>query len=457
MHWLVPPREAFRLWLKVGVLSFGGPAGQIAMMHRFVVEERRWISETRYLHALNFCMLLPGPEAQQLATYVGWLMGGVRGGLLAGGLFVLPGALVMLLLSVLYASFAEISLVQGLFYGVKAAVVAIVLEALLRISKRALKTPVARIIALAAFLSLFLFAAPFPLVVIGAGIAGAIIARFRPGALGSQAHESTVKESSDSVPLVDRALEAGELTHVRPSLAGSARTFALGLLIWFAPLAAIAMVAGQNSVFLSLGLFFSKMAVVTFGGAYAVLAYVADQAVTAYHWLSPQEMLHGLGLAETTPGPLILVLQFVGFLAAARAPTGLPPLFAGFLGSLVTLCVTFVPSFLWIFAGAPYAEAIRKVKALNAALAAITAAVVGVILNLSVWFAFHALFGVVHTWHLGVLSVSLPDVTTVDPPAAVLAALAAFALLRLKWGMLPVLGLSAGAGLLLRLFVSGIA
>ncbi|MBI3678428.1 MAG: chromate efflux transporter [Proteobacteria bacterium] len=449
---LVPPREALRLWLKVGVLSFGGPAGQIAMMHRFIVEERRWISETRYLHALNFCMLLPGPEAQQLATYVGWLMGGVRGGLLAGGLFVLPGALFMLFLSVLYASFAQVPLVQGIFYGVKAAVVAIVLEALLRISRRALKNAVSRLIAFAAFLSLFLFAMPFPIVVIGAGVIGALVTQYWPAALASESHGSAAGETSREMPLIDRALDSGALTHVKPSVMRSAATFAVGLLVWFAPIAVIAAIAGPHSIFVALGLFFSKMAVVTFGGAYAVLAYVADQAVSTYHWLTPPEMLHGLGLAETTPGPLILVLQFVGFLAAARAATGLDPLLAGFLGTLVTLWVTFVPSFLWIFTGAPYAEAIRKVKALNGALASITAAVVGVILNLSVWFAFHALFANVRSGQWGLLHLTFPDISTVDPVAAALAAFAAFALLRLKWGMLPVLGLSAALGLA-RLFV----
>lgn len=439
MKWLVSPREAFRVWLKIGILNFGGPAGQIAMMHRMVVEERRWISDRRYLHALNFCMLLPGPEAQQLATYIGWLMGGVRGGLLAGGLFILPGAAFMMLLAFLYARYAELPLIQGLFYGVKAAVVAIVIEALLRISKRALTTPALRAVALAAFIGIFFLGIPFPLIVLGAGMFGAFA--IRPAAKNSAAESSNNDE-----PLIDAALDSDRLPHVKPSIIRAIATSVLGLLIWFGPIASIAAIAGWHSIYAQEGFFFSKMAVVTFGGAYAVLAYVADQAVNVYHWLKPAEMLHGLGLAETTPGPLILVLQFVGFVAAYRV-NGLT---AGILGACIALWATFVPSFLWIFVGAPYTEALRRQPGLAGALAAITGAVVGVILNLTVWFALHSMFAVVTDRHWSIFRAPVPELSSFDPAAAILALLASIALLRWKWGMLPVLGLCAAAGLALR-------
>jgi chromate transporter len=450
MKWLVEPREAFRVWMKIGLINFGGPAGQIAMMHRVTVEERRWISEQRFLHALNFCMLLPGPEAQQLATYIGWLMGGVRGGLMAGGLFILPGALFMLGLSILYAKFAEVPLLQGVFYGVKAAVVAIVIEALLRIARRALTTPALRILALSAFVAIFFVAVPFPLIVLGAGIFGAIASRYWPQMLGAQKAANGTSAKAESIPLIDAAFDAGQLHHTIPSARKTIFASGAGLLIWFGPLVIVALIAGRGSVYTDLGFFFSKMAVVTFGGAYAVLAYVADQAVNAYHWLKPAEMLHGLGLAETTPGPLILVLQFVGFLAAYRAG-GLDPLVAGMIGAAITLWATFVPSFLWIFVGAPYTESLRRQPALAGALSAITGAVVGVILNLTVWFALHSMFARVHDVHWGILKLPLPDPASFDPATAILALLASIVLLRLHWGMLPVLSLCAAAGVALRL------
>lgn len=440
MKWLVSPREAFRVWLKVGLINFGGPAGQIAMMHRVVVEERSWISERRYLHALNFCMLLPGPEAQQLATYIGWLMGGVRGGLMAGGLFILPGAAFMMLLSFLYARYAELPLIQGIFYGVKAAVVAIVIEALLRISRRALTTNLLRGVALAAFVAIFFLGVPFPLIILGAGIFGAFTIR-------RSAKNSDAASTNADEPLIDAALDSDQLAHVKPSAFRTMAASLIGLLVWFGPLALIALIAGWHSIYAQEGFFFSKMAVVTFGGAYAVLAYVADQAVNAYHWLKPAEMLHGLGLAETTPGPLILVLQFVGFVGAYRVG-GVP---AGLLGAIVTLWATFVPSFLWIFVGAPYTEALRRQPGLAGALAAITGAVVGVILNLTVWFAVHSMFGTVRDMHWSIFRAPVPMLPSFDPATAILALLASIALLRLNWGMLPVLGLCAAAGLALRL------
>jgi chromate transporter len=428
---LVPRGEAFRLWLKVGLTNFGGPAGQIALMHRLIVEEKRWIGETRFLQGLNYCMLLPGPEAQQLATYIGTLMGGVRGGLVAGGLFILPGALLMLLLSAVYALYAKVPVIDGMFYGIRAAVVAIVIEALLRIAKRALKTTQHRVVAGLSFAAIFVFAVPFPLIVLAAALFGAIAARGAPAAPPNE---------TDGTALVDAAFAQGRMAHVRPSAMRALVTAVLGLAIWFAPL----LVFRRPPVLADLGAFFAKMAVVTFGGAYAVLSYVSDQAVNVHHWLRPDEMLHGLGLAETTPGPLILVLQFVGFQAAYRAPGALSPMEAGIAGSLITLWATFVPSFLWIFVGLPYTEALRRVAALNGALASVTAAVVGVVLNLTVWFAMHALFA--RTVALG--PVTLPDVTAIDPVAAVLAAAAALALIRFKVGLFAVMGAAAVLGIL---------
>jgi len=438
--------EMARMFGKIGLLSFGGPAAQIALMHRLLVDEKRWIGERRFLHALNYCMLLPGPEAQQLATYVGWLMHGTRGGLVAGLLFIVPGALVMLALSMLYAAYAEIPLIAGVFYGVKCAVLAIVVQALLRVAGRALKTTLLRALAGAAFLALFLFGLPFPLVILAAGLAGFLAWRLAPQAIaGGGGHKAHA--GSPEYGLIDALIDGGQLTHI----AASPRSFWLRLMawtaLWLAPAALILMLSGAHDVFADLGLFFSKMAVVTFGGAYAVLSYVAQEAVQTYHWLTAPEMVDGLGLAETTPGPLILVLQFVGFLAAFRAETGLDPLLAGVLGAAVTLWATFVPSFLFIFVGAPYAEALRTRPGLSAALAAITAAVVGVIANLAVWFALHVLFrrvGHVDAWGL---HMAWPDWALIDPIACALA-LAAL-LLSGRIGVATLVALFAAAGLAL--------
>lgn len=441
--------EALRVWAYIGCVNFGGPAGQIALMHRLLVDEKKWISDARYFHALNYCMLLPGPEAQQLATYVGWLMHGVRGGLVAGLLFILPGALVMLGLSVLYAEYASIALVQDIFFGIKAAVLAIVLEALLRISKRAFTGRAMTWIAIAAFLALFLFNMPFPLVVLGAGLAGFFGARLAPDQFRASGHKSGVSAGGVGYAL-DDALERGALVHTRTTRAKTLMTVVLWLAVWLAPVGGLLLVLGPDDLFTTLAVFFSKMSVVTFGGAYAVLTYVAQEAVSTYHWLAAPEMLDGLALAETTPGPLILVLQHVGFLAAYRQ-AGFDPLLAGLMGAVLTLWVTFVPSFLWIFAGAPYAERVRENRALSGALAAITAAVVGVIANLAVWFALHVLFGKVDVIAFGPMQLHIPELQTLNNTALALSFAAAVSLIELKLPVLPLLGLSALVGLALRM------
>ena len=439
---------ATRIWARIGLLSFGGPAGQIALMHRELVEERRWIGEERFLHALNYCMLLPGPEAQQLAVYIGWLMHRTIGGLVAGLLFVLPGALVMLGLSILYVTLRHVPLVDGLFFGVKAAVLAIVIEAGLRISRRALRNRAMVAVAAAAFVAIFVFKAPFPAIVLGAGLVGWLGSRIRPGWFGNGVGHGAAGPAT--VGLLDGMLARGELAHVRPSAGKAMAVLAVWLPLWLGPVALIWILTGPGSVWSQIGSFFSTMAVVTFGGAYAVLAYVAQAAVDGFGWLAPGEMLDGLGLAETTPGPLILVLQFVGFLAGFRAPGALPPLVAGGLGALLTLWVTFAPCFLWIFLGAPYVEALRGNRALAAALGAITAAVVGVIANLALWFGLHVLFGELRSVSILGLQPELPVLASLDWRAALLSAAAAILLLRLKLGMMPVLAISAVAGVLLK-------
>lgn len=421
--------EAARVWAKIGFVNFGGPAGQIALMHRIVVEEKRWIDETRFLHALNYCMLLPGPEAQQLATYVGWLMNGVRGGIAAGVLFVLPGFAVLLALSAAYLQFGHLDLVQGLFFGLKAAVLAIVAEALIRVGKRAFKGPAMFAVAVAAFVAIAFFEVPFPLIVLGAALIGLAL--------------------SVRAPTIPKAAAAGS---AKAQFAASGKAALLWGFVWLGPAALLAVTLGGSHVFAREALFFSKVAIVTFGGAYAVLAYVAQQAVETYHWLRPDEMLTGLGLAETTPGPLILVLVFVGFLAGARGATGLGPLLAGTLGAFVTAWMIFAPSFLFIFAGAPFVERLRENAAVAGALAAVTAAVVGVIANLALWFGLHVLFADVGRAAFGPIVVPVPDWPTFNPAAALIAAAAAVALIRFHIGVLWVLALAALAGLGVRLF-----
>ena len=438
--------EALKVWARVAALSFGGPAGQIAVMHRIVVDEKRWIGEGRFLHALNYCMLLPGPEAQQLAVYIGWLMHRTLGGLVAGLLFILPGFLSILALSYVYVIFGDASVVEGLFFGLKAAVLAIVVQAVFRIGSRALTNPAMLAIAAAAFLAIFAFKVPFPLVVLAAAIIGYLGtisgSRLFRTAAGHAAGKGAVLQDRDS--RLGEAMPA----HARPGLGWSLKMSAALLCLWLLPVALIWFVAGGNSVFAQIGVFFSKMAVVTFGGAYAALAYVAQEAVQHYGWLKPGEMLDGLGMAETTPGPLIMVLQFVGFLGAYRDPGSLSPMTAATLAAILTTWVTFVPCFLWIFLGAPFIERLRGNMALSGALSAITAAVVGVILNLAVWFAVHTLFGEVTVLAAGPLRLELPVPATIILPSALLAVASAIALFRLKISVLPVLGLSALAGML---------
>ncbi len=422
-------REAVGVWLKIGFVNFGGPAGQIALMHRVLVEEKRWIDEGRFLHALNYCMLLPGPEAQQLATYVGWLLNGVRGGIAAGVLFVLPGFAVLLALSIAYLRFGHLDLVQGLFFGLKAAVLALVAEALIRVARRALKGPAMLAVAAAAFVAIAFLKAPFPLIVLGAALVGIFL--------------------SVRAPVEPEVAAAGP---VKGQFAASGKAALLWGLVWLGPIALIAVALGSGNVFTQEALFFSKVAIVTFGGAYAVLAYVAQQAVETYHWLRPDEMLTGLGLAETTPGPLILVLVFVGFLAGARGETGLDPLVAGTIGAFVTAWMIFAPSFLFIFAGAPFVERLRANLHVASALSAVTAAVVGVIANLALWFGLHLLFAEVGRAALGPVSVPVPNPASFDPMAALIAGAAAVALIRFHVGVIFVLALAALAGLAVRLF-----
>jgi chromate transporter len=416
-------QPSFRILLsvfaRIGLLSFGGPAAQIALMHRILVDERKWLSEQRFLHALNFCMLLPGPEAMQLATYTGWSLHGFRGGLAAGLLFVLPGAFVVLLLSMLYVAFGALPLVEAVFFGIKAAVLAIVIEALLRVAKRSLKLASDWWIAAAAFLALYAFAIPFPIVVLTA----AFIGFFRTASLPAEAP----------------ALSA--------TLAGRLSTAAIWLFLWFAPVLLLWIYFGPDHVFTALATFFSKLAVLTFGGAYAVLSFMAQEVVQSRGWLSTGEMVDGLGLAETTPGPLILVIEYVGYLAGHRFAGGIA---GGLAGALISIWVTFVPCFLWIFFFAPFIDHLRSMPRLSGALAAITAAVVGVILNLSVWFALHVLFDRVQRVERGPVDIWLPDPASLDLLSLLLLLAAGALLLRWKFSVPAVIGLSAIAGLALR-------
>ncbi|MEK4031958.1 chromate efflux transporter [Methylocystis sp. IM3] len=432
--------KAVRVWARVALLSFGGPAGQIAVMHRVIVDEKKWVSESRFLHALNYCMLLPGPEAQQLATYIGWLMHRTLGGLIAGGLFILPGVVSIMALSITYALWGNVGAIAALFFGLKAAVLAIVIEAVVRIGKRGLKSWPMRALAAASFVAIFLFAAPFPLIILAAAVIGYVGAANGTPAFAAAGHGAT---HEDGESLLGNETPA----HARPSAKRALNVTLIWLALWLVPVAAILLVAGTENVFSQIAVFFSKMAVVTFGGAYAVLAYVAQQAVDAYHWLTPAEMLNGLGMAETTPGPLIMVLQFVGFMAAFRSPGDLPPLLAGVLGGLLATWVTFAPCFLWIFLGAPYIEKVRRNKALSGALAAITAAVVGVILNLAIWFAIHTIFRETVAVDAYGLSFDRPVFASVDFWSLALSAAAALAVFKFKVGILATLAGSCVLGI----------
>ena len=424
--------ELTRVSARIGFLSFGGPAGQIALMHRELVHERRWVSEDDYLQALNLCHLLPGPEAQQLATWIGWKHHGWAGGLIAGALFVIPGALVMLALSILYAFAADLDWFAALFLGIKAAVLAIIAQALLRIAGRALKTPFQRVLAVVAFAALFLFDAPFPLVVLAALAVGMWAGAKKPALLA-----------------LSPAAPAGG-GHAKPWSA-TFKALIVWLTIWAAPMVAVLVFLGRDSVLWDIGVFFSQLAVVTFGGAYAVLAYMAQEAVSGFGWLSAGEMADGLGLAETTPGPLIMVTQFVGYLAAYRDPGPFDPLVAGVLGAALTTWVTFAPCFLWIFSMAPWMDRLQRAPALKGGLAAVTGAVVGVIANLALWFSLHVLFARIEVFELGPARLQWPDLASFDWRAAAISVVALVLIFGLKRGIVTTLGVTAAMGLALGL------
>jgi chromate transporter len=437
---VVPFRTALRAWFTISLQTFGGPAGQIAVMQRELVDERRWIGQRRFLHALNYCMLLPGPEAQQLAVYIGWLLNGVRGGLAAGILFVLPGVVTLLALSAIYVGFGDTTAVAALFAGLGPAVVAIVVQAVVRVGGRALYSPLLVGLAVAAFAALALFAVPFPIVIGVAALVGWLAARRRPGSRPLGGHDGVEDGPAPLIP--DDALHAEP-----PSARRAWRILGVGLVLWAAPVVPAVLVTGSGSVFTAQGLFFSGAALVTFGGAYAVLAFVAQQAVHVYGWLSAGDMVRGLALAETTPGPLIMVVQFVAFLGAFHHPGPFNPWLAGLLGSLLTTWVTFVPCFLFIFLGAPYIERLRSNTALAGALTGITAAVVGVIANLALYFAVTTLFADATAFTAGPLTIHLPDPATFRPVQLGIAVVAAVLIFAARWPVLRVLGVCAGLGL----------
>ncbi len=415
-------------------------------MHRYLVEEKRWISESRFLHALNYCMLLPGPEAQQLAIYIGWLLHRIPGGIVAGTLFIIPGFISILILSVLYAGYQDLSVVQWLFFGLKPAVLAVVIEAVVRIGKRVLKNRLTVMLAGLSFVGIFLFDAPFPLIVVSAAIIGYVGGRVRPDLFSANQGHATNPDPCDS-PLLDSVLERQPSEHMIPS---ASRTFTVALvwtILWFSPIAAILIFLGSKSVYFEQAIFFSKAAVVTFGGAYAVLAYVAQQAVENYGWLTPGEMLDGLGLAETTPGPLILVLPFVGFLAAFRNPGELHPMIAGALGATITTWATFVPCYLWVLVGGPYVETLRGNKSLHAAMSSITAAIVGVVLNLAVWFALHTVFASLRDVHIPGVHLQIPVWSSINIPSIFIAVFAVLAIFRFKLSVIKTIGCSAILGI----------
>lgn len=442
--------DAFWVWLKVALNSFGGPAGQIAVMHRYLVEEKRWISESRFLHALNYCMLLPGPEAQQLAIYIGWLLHKIPGGIVAGTLFIIPGFISILILSVLYAVYQDLSVTQWLFLGLKPAILAVVIEAVLRIGKKVLKNRMLVMLAGVSFVCIFFFDVPFPLIVISSGIIGYIGGRIRPDTFAINQENSTKSFACDT-PFVDAMLEDGVPEHTRPS---ASRAFAVTIcwtILWFGPICLILILLGSENVFFKEAAFFSKSAVVTFGGAYAVLAYVAQQAVEHYGWLTPGEMLDGLGLAETTPGPLILVLSFVGFLAAFRNSGDLNPIIAGALGAILTTWATFIPCFLWIFLGGPYVESLRGNKSLRSAMNGITAAIVGVILNLAMWFALNNTFGSLNDFRVFGIHLQIPVWNTLNIPSIFIAMFALLAIFCFKIGVMKTIACSVGIGVLYNL------
>lgn len=439
-------REALKVWAKVALYSFGGPAGQIAVMHKFLVDEKKWIGENRFLHALNYCMLLPGPEAQQLATYIGWLLHGRKGGIVAGALFVLPGFIAILALSVLYALWKDVAIVEGIFYGIKPAVLAIVVGAVIKIGKRALKNEVMVTISILSFIAIFFFEVSFPLIVIAAALIGFV---------GGKINEEKFyvikghKGNADgSEGLIDQFIKSE-----KPKISQTIKTSLFWLSLWIVPIVVLVIVLGSANIFTQQSLFFSQAAVVTFGGAYSVLAYISQQAVEIYGWLQPGEMLDGLGMAETTPGPLIQVVQFVGFMGAFRNPGILDPVMAGILASVLVTWVTFIPCFLYIFTGAPYIEYLRNNKNLSTALSAITAAVVGVILNLGIWFSLNTLFGSIKEMPLIGGRLLVPQWETIDPFLAGITVVACIAYFGFKLDMLKTIGLCVVLGLLVKLLI----
>jgi chromate transporter len=437
----VPLREATVAWFRISLQTFGGPAGQIAVMQRALVDEKRWIGQRRFLHALNYCMLLPGPEAQQLAIYVGWLLNGTVGGLIAGTLFVLPGLVALLALTAIYVAYGSVSSVTGLFVGLAAAVLAVVVQALVRVAGRALGHRAWIAIAIGAFIALAAFRVSFVIVVAVAAVIGWLLGRYAPQVM-QPAGQATPADGPAPV-IADDALH-GE----RPSISRAARVLVIGLLVWAAPLAVVALLTRRHSTLTTEGTFFSGTALVTFGGAYAVLAFVAQRAVEAYHWVTAREMVRGLGLAESTPGPLIMVVVFVAFLGAYRQPGSLDPWAAGVIAGLLITWATFVPCFIFIFLGAPYVERLRGNQTLGAALAGITAAVVGVIANLAFYFAVHTLWRDTDTVTRGPLNLVVPDFGTPRPVSVTIAVVAALLIFRFKWSVLRTLGLCAVLGLL---------
>ena len=442
---LVPLKQAIRYWARLGFINFGGPAGQIAIMHDELVDKKRWIGNERFLHALNFCMLLPGPEAQQLAIYIGWLLNGTIGGVVAGVLFILPAFFLILTLSWVYAVHGDIGWVAAVFYGLQAAVIGIVVSAVLRVGSKALKNPVLVLIAAAAFVAIFFVKVPFPIIVAGAALIGVVGALARPDLFVPPSPE---EGTASEVVLGDQAREET----VAPRWSRSLKVLLIGLVVWWVPLLVVIALRGWDDTLSKEALFFSQAAMVTFGGAYAVLSYINQAAVQTFGWLDPGQMVTGLGLAESTPGPLIMVTEFVGFLGAYRFPGGLDPVWAGVLGATVTVWATFAPCFLWIFLGAPYIERLRGDRALGAALSAITAAVVGVILNLAVTFTIAALFSSVTTGNLAVFTFPLPQLSSVDLFATAVAVVAFVGLWRFGWNVLWVVVGSALSGLVFRAF-----
>lgn len=429
--------EALRVWVRVALNSFGGPAGQIAVMHQYIVEEKKWLDERRFLHALNYCMLLPGPEAQQLATYIGWLLHRTKGGIVAGALFVLPGFLAILVLSILYALWKDSLFVQGLFYGIKPAVLAIVAGAVIKIGKKALKNEIMVGIAVLAFIAIFFLKIHFPYIVLVAGLLGFAGGKWFPGKFAMLQEPAKTSETNGH--------EAAD--NSRPSIAATLRTAVFWLAIWLVPVGLLAVFLGEEHIFVRETVFFSQSALVTFGGAYSVLAYISQKAVETYGWLQPGEMLDGLGMAETTPGPLIQVVQFVGFMGAFRHSGSMDPLLAGVIASFLVTWVTYLPSFFFIFTGAPYIEYLRGNRNLTSALSAITAAVVGVILNLGIWFSMHTLFREVGEKVVGPIHLPVPSFHTADAGAMVITLAALLFYFRLKWSMMRTIAVCAGLGL----------